>query len=160
MGAYLTQTDLENALSPQTILAIFDDNNDGTADATPIAAVIARAEGQVHSYLSRAYPALVFPLTGGDATSAVLKQAALAYAVPYAWQRHPEYMRMVGAGENVTAPMLRAADEMMERLCEGQQFLFGVTAQPKPTTVGGIIYDSGPRTCIDGRDGSSNGGDF
>jgi hypothetical protein len=89
-----------------------------------------------------------------------LKQAALAFAVPFAFMRHPEYVRTYGDDPRGGLKALQMAGEFMERLCTGKQFLVDVPLEPKPSVVGGIVYSAGPRTVIDGIDGTFNGGDF
>jgi hypothetical protein len=163
LGSYITIQDLVNALSPSTVLALFDDQNINIINDPPLVAVvesvIARAEAEVNSYLARAYPKLKLPVTQAP-QSQMLKQAALAFAVPFSFQRHPEYVKTYGDDPRGGMIALKRADEFMERLCTGKQFLNDVPAEPKPSIVGGIVYSPGPRTTIDSPDGTYNGGDF
>jgi hypothetical protein len=163
MGDYIGIQDIVNALSPSTVLALYDDANVGDiSDAELVArveTVIARAEAEVNSYLARAYPKLVLPVTQAP-QSQMLKQAALAFAVPFSFQRHPEYVKTYGDDPRGGMTALKRADEFMERLCTGKQFLSDVPAEPKPSIVGGVVYSTGPRTTIDSPDGTYNGGDF
>lgn len=158
MGEYLQQADLENAISPHTLVELFDDNTDGIADTGPLNAVIDRAEAQVNSYLIRAYPNLTLPIAQNPESN-VVRQAALMFAIPFSFLRHPEYVRTFGENPRGQS-MLDQAHAFMERLCDGRQYLFDVPAEPKPATAGGIVMDSGPRTVIDSLDGTKNGGDF
>lgn len=47
---YFTQADLENALGVQIVKAIFDDDNDGVADAAPVAACCAYGSAECDSF--------------------------------------------------------------------------------------------------------------
>lgn len=163
MGVYITLDSIVKAISPSTVIALCDDDNIGDINAPEIAdvveEVIQRAEGQVNSYLMRAYPKLTFPIVQSP-NSVMLKQAALMFAIPYMYMRHPEYVRQYGDDVRGGVQALDNAMAFMERLCTGQQFLFDVPAEPKPSVVGGVFYAGGPRTIIDGPCGQINSGDF
>lgn len=163
MGAYITLDTIVKAISPTTVLALCDDDNIGDINAPEIAAVveelIGRAEAEVNSYLLRAYPNLSFPVVQSP-LSVMLKQAALGFAIPFCYMRHPEYVRTYGDDVKGGTGALDNARAMMERICTGQQYLVDVPAQQKPSTVGGVYFSGGPRTIIDGPDGAYNGGDF
>lgn len=156
-GSYISQTDLENRISAATVRELFDDNLDGTADAVPVQDVIDQAEAEVNSYLSRAYPDLTLPVVQSPMPK-VLVTASLMFAVPFSFLRHPEYVRTFGENPRGQS-MLDQAHAFMERLCSGKQFLFGVTAESKPSTVGGTFTDPGPRIWQDAN-GVYTGGDF
>jgi hypothetical protein len=158
MGDYILQSDLEDALSKTTVMRLFDDNNDGEADIDPVNRVIASAEALVNSRIARAYPSLTLPVTQTP-QSALLKEAALMFAIPLSYRRRPELVRTTG--ESGRGPsMMKQAFDYLEGLCTGKQFLFDVPAERKPSTVGGIVYESGPRTMLDDSDGTNNSGDF
>ncbi len=163
MGAYITLENIVKAISPTTVLALLDDDNIGDLNAPEILAIadeiIERAEVEVNSYLVRAYPRLVFPVTQSP-LSAMLKQAALQFAIPFCYMRHPEYVRTYGDDVRGGTGALDNARALMERLCTGQQYLVDVPASPKPSVVGGVYFSGGPRTIIDGPNGQCNGGDF
>ncbi len=90
----------------------------------------------------------------------MLKQAALMFAIPYMYMRHPEYVQTYGDDVRGGMGAVDNARAFMERLCTGQQFLFDVPAEPKPSVLGGVYISNGPRTIIDNPDGSLNSGDF
>jgi len=163
MGEYITLDTIVKAISPTTVLALCDDGNIGDINAPEILEVveevIARAEAEVNSYLMRAYPNLAFPVIQSP-LSVMLKQAALQFAIPFCYMRHPEYVQQYGDEPRGGAAALDNARAFMERVCTGQQYLFDVPAQPVPSTVGGVYFASGPRTIIDGPCGQYNGGDF
>lgn len=156
-GNYVAQSDLENSLSAATVLELFDDNRDGVADAAPVQQIIDQAEAMVNSYLLRAYPSLTLPVTQSPA-SEMLEQAALMFAIPMSFMRHPEYVRTFGENPRGQS-LLDQAHKFMERLCTGKQMLFDVPAEKKPTTVGGTVTDIGPRLFVDST-GAYSGGDF
>jgi hypothetical protein len=163
VGAYITLDSIVKAISSSTVLALCDDYSIGDINAPEVVEVveeiIARAEAEVNSYLMRAYPRLTLPVTQSPA-SIMLKQAALQFAIPFCYMRHPEYVRTYGDEPRGGVNAMDNARAFMERVCTGQQYLFDVPADPKPVTVGGVWFAYGPRTIIDGPDGQVNGGDF
>jgi hypothetical protein len=60
--AVIALADLQNAMSPATVLAIFDDANDGLISQSAVDAVITRAESQIYSFIRRNYPGLTVSL--------------------------------------------------------------------------------------------------
>lgn len=154
--SYVTATDLRAALSPSTYLAIFDDDNDGTANADVVALVLQRAHAEVISHLPRAFrgapgdiPADLRPL---------LQSAELDFAMAFSFERHPEYVRSFGEGQRLS--FYKRGRDTMERVATGAQWPTSDTTTLAPRTVGGIVYDHGPRVLTDSPDGTSNGGDF
>jgi Protein of unknown function (DUF1320) len=155
--AYIAQADLENALSPQTILAIFqDDLTVGTPSAAAMADVCARASAMVDSWLAPVYTG-PFPIVQSP-VPAMCKELALHYAVAFSFERHPDYVRTFG--EAPRAERWRRADEMGARLQAAVLRIPDYVADPVPANVGGLVYDTGPRTILDAADGTSHGGDF
>jgi hypothetical protein len=153
---YIVQADLENALSPSTILAIFEDQNTGAVNTTALNDICARATARVDSWIAAVYDG-PFPITQSP-VPAMCKELALEYGVAFCFERHPEYVRTFG--ELPRAERWKRADELGLRLQKAVQRMPDYTAQPKPRNVGGIVYDSGPRTIVDSADGTRNGGDF
>lgn len=81
------------------------------------------------------------------------------FAIPLAYRRRPELVRTTG--ENGRGPsMMKQAFEFLEGLCTGKAFLFDVPLEVQPSTVGGIVYETGPRMMLDASDGTNNSGDF
>lgn len=154
---YATQEDLEGALSQSTVQALFDDDNNGSADSKAILAVLNRASRMVDSYLARVYVG-PFPVTQTPVPE-VIKVVTLEYAIAYSFERHPEYVHTYGEHYRAKSRFDRA-EAMAERLCNGMMEIPDWILQPKPRNVGGIIISSGPRTIIDSFDGEENGGDF
>lgn len=155
MGNYISQLDLENALSAQTIAQLYADDNTGAINTAAIDAVIDRAESMVDSYLIGFY---AYPLQAPF--DRLVKNAALLFAEAYSFQRHPEYVRTYGENPR-TAGKIREANELMRQIQSAVQKL---PDQPAPETaprnVGGIVVDTGPRLSIPSSDGTDNGYGF
>lgn len=154
---YVTREDLEDSLSPATVLSLFDDEGTGVVSDRAILGVLARASRTVDSYLARVYVG-PFPVTQTPVPEQI-KNAATEFAIAFSFERHPEYVHTFGEQYRAGSRYKRAT-EMMDRLCQGQQEIPDWTLQPKPRNVGGIVYATGPRTIIDSPDGTYNGGDF
>ena len=87
MAAYFTQSELEARVGVDVVRAIFDDNNDGTADSTPIASFIADCSSEVDSFLRPVYP-LPLPVVPNE-----VKRLALDVAEYRSARRFPELTR-------------------------------------------------------------------
>lgn len=154
MSIWLDQTDLENAMSVATVAAIFDDANTGTLNTHAMNGVIERAEQEVLSWLVGQYG----PNIQQDqdiATDMFLKGCSVEYAVAFAFDRHPEYVRANGKerGER-----FERAQSRMERVLQARQ---RVTTAPKiPLNVGGVTVDDSRRIIVSNSDGTYNSGDF
>jgi hypothetical protein len=132
--ATLTQTDLENALSPSTVRAIFDDTGTNTVNTTAVAAVITRAESQVYSYLKTTYPDLPIPYAASPAPE-VLKSAVLEFAIVYTRDRKPEYWP---DNSRERSERLKAAFDMADRFAKARQVIYDVGGV-QPANVGGVV---------------------
>lgn len=154
---YVTKDDLEGALSPPTVTALFDDDGAGVPNETAVQTVLNRASRRVDSYLARVYVG-PFPVTQTPVPETI-KEAALEFAIAFSFERHPEYVHTYGETYRGASRYKRAC-EIMDRICQGQQEIPDWNLQPKPRNVGGIIISTGPRTIIDGPNGENNGGDF
>lgn len=160
MGNYYTDaTGLQNALGPVTYTAIFDDSSLGAGheNATAVDQVLARAHAKVVSRLVSVYGVAGIPSVLPATVPELLVDAELDYAVALAWQRHPEYVRAIGAKHSAAAAYERA-DATMQNVADAIQRLPDVAATP--TNVGGVVTDGSNRLIIDNSDGSSNAGDF
>lgn len=154
--SYVSAADLQAALSPATYLAIFDDNNDGTANPDVVALIIKRAHAETISHLPRAFRGA--PGTIPTDLQPLLQSAELDFAMAFSFERHPEYVRSFGEGPRLS--FYKRGIEKMERIATGAQWPTSDTATLQPRTVGGVVYDLGPRTMVDSMNGTSNGGDF
>jgi hypothetical protein len=158
VGTYLTQTLLERAISPRTVLALYDDDDDGTADADAIELNIDRAEGEVDSRLLGFGP---MPLT--NPADRLAMQAALEFLIAFSFERHPEYVRTFGEGNRLhydravaRCDRIQAARQRLpDNNAEAAKGEGGTTYN-----IGGIVIDDGPRTMVTSADGTKNSGDF
>jgi len=153
---------LRAALSPPTYMAIFDDDNTGnvsTVDASAqVAQILARAHVTVDSFLVGIYQTM--PADLPSPVSELLVDAELAFAIVYAYRRHPEYVKTYGA--EASGPLYKEALEKMERIQAGTQQIPPDDNPPanEPGNVGGFTTDNGNRIISDNADGTTNSGDF
>lgn len=157
MALWLTQGDLENAMTIASVAAIFDDSNSGVLNEVAIASIISRAEGQVLSWMVAELGPAPFSdevrtELGGDP---MLKDAALQYAVIYSWDRDPAYVRANGK-ERVDR--MAQAVALMQRILDARQR--PPTVATPPANVGGVVVDGANRIYVDSPDGSTNSGDY
>lgn len=149
MSKYISQTDLENALSVSTVLAIFDDGT-GTVNSTAVAAVIDRAEAEVDSYLI-----VIYDLPLPNQADRLLKHCALQFAICFAMEKHPEYVRTFGEQQR-TGPLYERAHALMTRIAKALQRLPDQTVAA--SNVGGdttsvaddLEYPTPPKTFFTG----------
>lgn len=162
-GRYISSADLINRLTPDTFVAIYDDENNNDPDNVnddAVQADIDAAEAEVDSWIIATYATPSPDLVGG-AIDRLVRLAAVDYACSLAWRRHPEYVKQFG--ENPRADGLwHLAEARMKRIQEGMQQLPDVTEQgaDRAANVGGPTFDDGNRIIIPDADGSDNMGDF
>lgn len=161
LAPYIAASDLRAALSPAVYMAIFDDEQTGSiadVDASnAVALVLARAHSRVVSWLGHTYTKL--PLATDSEVPYLLKDAELNYAIGMSFDRHPEYVRAYGADPQ-RKNAWDQAELTMNRVQEAILRFVDAPSVGKPVNVGGIVFDSGPRTLTDSLDGTYNGGDF
>ena len=153
-GLWLDQTDLVNVLSTATFAAIFNDPVTGILNLDIVASVIDRAEQEVLSWLVDEYGPDVRDAKGlgGDR---FLKGAAIEFAIVYAFDRYPEYVKANGKERE---DRYKLAQELMQRVLSSIQ---RPTSMPlKPANVGGVSVDGGPRIVADDANGNRNSGDY
>jgi hypothetical protein len=157
MGAFIVQKDLENALSPAVVLALFDDQSVGTASATAIAEVIDSAEAEVRSYLVNPFGT---PLPAAAFTDPLLRLACIDFAIVFAYERHPEYVRSQGETGKLESRWKRAK-ERMERIQAAMQRPATLDPSTKPSNVGGQVRSGDPKSPTPPAKSFANGtGDF
>lgn len=161
-GKYITARNLIDRLTERTYVAMFDTNNTGQVsqvDDAQVQQVIDNAEAEVDSFLLT-IRLLPLPATISPSIDRLVVLCCLDFAQGFAYELHPEYARQYGDGTKGETIMERARLRM-QRIRAGIQELPDVDAQAgKPTNIGGIVYDAGPRTIVDGPDGTRNGGDL
>ena len=131
---YITQSDLEARISAATVRRIFDDDNDGSADASPVSRVLADASAKVAGYLRTMYSL--------DAVAAntpeEVKRLALDVAVAYLAMRNPEYFRADGGR------LLDIAVKELQAIRRGESRL-DVEGSPEPAqNAGGLVEQGDP----------------
>lgn len=86
---YWAQVDLENRLSAETVVQVFDDNNDGVVDAGPLAQLQADCDSYVEGFLRGIYDLAVVRTTPPNQ----VKRLSLDYAVAQCAKRRPGYVK-------------------------------------------------------------------
>jgi hypothetical protein len=161
LAPYITAAELRDALSPATYMAIFDDEQIGSTtvvDASrPVALLLARAHAHVVSRLGHTYNKI--PLITDSEVPYLLKDAELNFAIGMAYDRHPEYVRSYGA-DSQRKNAWDQANLTMLMIQEAVMRFVDAPSVGDPVNVGGIVFDSGPRTLTDSLDGTYNGGDL
>lgn len=151
MGKYIAQTDLESALSAETVAQLFvDDTAPGVVNTTAIADVIDRAEGEVDSYLFG-----VVDVSQLVAADRMLKQCALEFAICFSFERHPEYVKTFGESQRGGDTRFKRAQARMERVQAAIQRLPDQAGANTPVNVGGVVQSTTPNMLL-----GSNGNGF
>ena|SRR3990172_5508159 len=130
MGAIISKTLLEKRMSVAVVRAIYDDNNDGDADADPVAQLIDDAESKVMSYYQPTYGATL-PAT----VPKELIRMTLDVAQAMAGQRHPEIVRQDWEKRMVVAE--RDLTRMRKR-----ETTLGIDTSPEPSALDGATLVS------------------
>lgn len=143
MGQFINLDKLSRALSPATMLALFDDTQTNIVSAEAVEQVIAEAEAEVKSYLVGFYDN---PLPSAAAIDELLRLAAMDFAVCFAFARHPEYALQTGQAQTLEKRQARAEARML-RIQKAVQRPAGLNAEATPTNVGGEVIQ--PATADD-----------
>lgn len=149
--ALFTLDELKERLSAEVVRQIYDDDNDGDADAGPIARLIADASSRTVARLLPIYRnALSWtPVTVPNEA----KRIALDYAEYYGAQRHSEYVRRASLKD-----ILREIDEAVQDLRSANSHLDSATE--KPANNGGFTVVNESTITGVRLDGSGGMGDF
>ena len=157
----ITAAQLRATLSEPTYMALYDDEQLGSAEAVDASAAVQLTLRRAHircvSWLGANYSKL--PLDTDSDVSDLLIDAELNYAIGLSFDRHPEYVRQYGEDPRRKAAYDQA-ELTMTRVQEGILRMPDSPSMGQPANVGGIVYDSGPRTMTDSLDGTYNGGDL
>jgi len=155
--AYVTQAEVTYALGGPVVIALYDDSNAGVADSATLDAAIARASALVDSWIAPVY-AGPFPIVQTPIPS-MIRELTLQYVEAISFDRRPDIAR--GFGSDDKQQRWPRADQMGLRLQAAVQRIPDLTAQPKPSNVGGIVVDDGARVMTSGISGvGRNSGDF
>ena len=123
--AYITQDDLENALSVHVVKAVFDDDLSGEANAQAVDACLEYASAECDSFLEGVYDDVSFPLADPPV---IVKYAAIDFACAYCARRRPDLVKAMGE-----EPWQRFQDHAiakMERFVKSKQRLPAATGTP------------------------------
>jgi phage gp36-like protein len=151
--AYVSQTDLENALGRNTIAAVFDDDGDGVPEQEAIDAACESASAEVDAVLIGTY-SVTLPLVNPPA---IVKFAAVDFACAYAARRRPDIVRAMS--EKSWTDFRAAALDKMKMIASAFERLPKTTAAA-PSNVGGVVVDNGSRLTGADPDGSDRQGGF
>jgi hypothetical protein len=159
MGQLIQPMDLQAAITPTVVLALFDDQSTGTPDPVAMAEVLDQAEAEVLSYLVGHYP--TNPLPPSLINDPLLKRSALDFAIVFAYERHPEYTRTVGESSRVETRFQRATARMQRIQSAMQQpAQTNSPVQVRNPTGGGPGLTAEPSITLNRPDGTSGMGDF
>lgn len=154
MGKYISQLDVENALSAATIAELFvDDASAGVVNALALEQCIDLAEGEVDSFLLG-----VNDVASLKRFDRLLRLSAIDFFKVFAFSRHPEYVKTYGEDPRSNS-LYKAAVARMQRIQAATQELPDQQGG-QPQNVGAIIRSTGPRLMIDSPNGTENGAGF
>lgn len=119
----ITRKQLENRLGREVVQRIYDDNNDGVADADPINQVLSDASSKVRGGLPLYNPDDLTPANA--LLTDELRRLALDAAVAMTAQRHPGYTKYNWV------ELMEQIDADLDRIRKGQASL-GSNASPTP----------------------------
>lgn len=151
---YWTQEDLENRVSVETVRQVLDDDNDGSADAGPIARLQADSDSFVEGYLRAVYSLDACR----DVKPNQIVRLSLDYAVAQLAKRHPEYIQR---------DWMRLEESVRNELCDirGGKVRLDIETSPEPTALagadvfgGGVSLDEAPQKFFVGDKGSDGDG--
>lgn len=120
-------------MSPGVLVALCDDNDDGTADAAVVLDICVRASQRVDSFIAINYPGLPLPIAQTPVPGMV-REAALEWAQVFCYQRHPEYVRQFGEMARAM-PSLKSAEQLCDNLVKALERIPDLVAAPDPANV-------------------------
>lgn len=129
--AYNTQADLENAIGAARVLALYDDSNSGTVNATALSSVLARGTTHVDSYLSKQWDG-PFPMP--SPVPPIAAEGALLICIALSYLRSEEYVQQYGDGKKVE--LYKQAEKLCDELVKNQRRLVATDGStPDPAGV-------------------------
>jgi phage gp36-like protein len=146
--AYFTQTDLENTVDAALVLRLLDDDNDGTVDSAPLAAVQLRVQSEMRGYLGRRYTLSTLEASPPES----IRLLACELAVEFCYRRRPEL-----ANERGETPWNGRYKEAIRRLGELRDGRFRVDVDGVPETPANVQAYLDTGTDDDYPDGIGNG---
>lgn len=137
---YITQADIEDRLSAQVVLSIYDDGNVGSPSANPIARLIKDACSMVNGYLFTMYSTQMNSTLWVAPYPAEVIRLTLDAAEALAAKRHPE------AVKRDWQPLMKSVRDELDCLRKGTTRLNFPTAMPEPAANSGSSFRNGT-TC-------------
>lgn len=134
MGNYIDEAMLRNRLSAAVVRRIYDDNNDGIADADPMTQLIEDAEGRFEAYCSGIYPDLTALRASGSNEA---RRLVLDLAEAMACRRFPK------AANREWLPLWQAIEAELKGLRRRETRLDITTAPEPASNEGGAVYKEG-----------------
>ncbi len=107
MGDLFAKADLEAEVGAENVARVFDDDRDGVADNAAIAAIVEDVESRALGKLRGIY---VLPLE--TPIDPLLKAVCRRLGKALAAQRHTEFSRMFGKGEELLKAAMTELDEI------------------------------------------------
>jgi hypothetical protein len=167
VGIYVNKIDLENAITPRTVLQCYDDLRNGNCNEDALNLNIDRAEAMAESYLEpenvvplatpTLQPGSVQPVGAQKPVDRLVKNAVLLYLIAYTYERHSEYAKTYGT---TIAKNISTANEMMLRIQQGTQRLPDTNVNAPPKNVGGFTYSDADNMFIGSTNDVPNMGDL
>jgi hypothetical protein len=130
---YFTQTDLENALGKNIVLAVYDDDHDGVVDTAAMTSCRAYGTSECNSFVRGLHPDVI-PMAEVDVPDE-MRFAALDFGIAYTMRRRPDLVRAMGE-ESWTA-FRDSAISTMKRYVQAVQRM--PPAMGTPTNVGAVV---------------------
>lgn len=128
---YIVTADLEQRISAERLKQIYDDDNNGTADANAVVRLCKDASAKVAGYLRGIYDLTTIAAAPPEEVIRLTLDVAEAYAA----KRHPEYVK------RDWEKLMRAAESDLGKLRRGETRL-DIDGSPEPAkNQGGATYD-------------------
>lgn len=154
--AYFDESDLNRAVGAALVLRCLDDDNDGVADSTTLAALVADADAEINGYLSRVYAVATLAASPPPA----LRRIAVDVGVQLMYLRRPEFVN-----ERGETPWQARYDRALKRLREIASGAFRLDVDGTPAVPGnvrgaGLYTSTGPADLTDEGFVKGGTGDF
>lgn len=136
---YVTVAMLKERMGEEIVTAFFDDNNDGSPDASPMRRYLLDAVSYVETYV-RAAGYDLEDARSKDPAPGPIVDAVLDRAEAKIYQRHPEIQRL-----DVEKALDRVDKELLRIQTKQRRLDVNVLTDKKPETVGGALGRIGIR---------------
>lgn len=147
--AYITQTDVENAVGTALLSQLFSDGVGGVSSALVDEAML-DAEGDANSILG---PSFVVPVVGPVAR--ILSRCCVDLTIFYGYERKPEFR--ISGGDNPEQKRYDRAQKQLKDLKSGERDMGNETPEAKSALTGGVVYSSNSQFITDDTEGTADG---